>query len=50
MKKPYQKPSIRRIKLVPSEAVLQACKTGGSSGPGASDCLSLNGPCASIGS
>jgi len=28
-KKTYQKPEICRVKLVPSEAVLSVCKTGG---------------------
>ncbi|MBP7828642.1 MAG: hypothetical protein KA248_01855 [Kiritimatiellae bacterium] len=52
MKKNYEKPSIRKIKLVPSEAVLQACKTIPSGGPQATGCIMLStvGPCSTIGS
>lgn len=39
MKARYQKPEIRKIRLVPSEAVLQACKTTGVVGPGGSGCI-----------
>ncbi|MFQ6082427.1 MAG: hypothetical protein ACE5WD_03600 [Candidatus Aminicenantia bacterium] len=33
LKKPYYKPSINRVKLVPEEAVLTACKTCGRRAP-----------------
>lgn len=50
MKTRYQKPSIRKVKLVPSEAVLQACKTRGASGPAGGSCLAQNGICSASGS
>ena len=51
MKKEYRKPEIRKVKLVPSEAVLQACKNPSSGGPIITGCLGEVGPgCASIGS
>ena len=36
VKKLYEKPHIKKVKLVPEEAVLQACKTGTAGGWGAS--------------
>jgi len=50
MKARYRKPEIRKIKLVPSEAVLQACKTSAGSGPAGLGCMALNGACSAIGS
>ncbi|GEM_PF-1146680 len=50
MKKAYRKPEIRKVKLVPSEAVLAACKTQGVSGPDVSGCQPVSHICASIGS
>jgi hypothetical protein len=38
VKKPYQKPEIRKIQLRPEEAVLGFCKNTGYFGPGSSDC------------
>ena len=32
-RKPYQKPKIGRVQLIPEEAVLAACKTSLASGP-----------------
>jgi len=37
-KKPYQKPEVKKVLLKPEEAVLGACKTSGSTGPGYSNC------------
>ncbi len=34
VKKLYEKPHIKQVKLVPEEAVLQACKTGTAGGWG----------------
>ena len=35
IRKPYHKPEIERVRLVPEEAVLGGCKmTGGDAGPG----------------
>jgi len=39
MKIKYQSPSIKKVKLVPSEAVLQSCKTTSQGGPQLSGCL-----------
>ena len=36
VKKLYEKPHIKKVKLAPEEAVLQACKTGTAGGWGAS--------------
>ncbi|MDH3446134.1 MAG: hypothetical protein OEN50_19580 [Deltaproteobacteria bacterium] len=47
--KTYSKPELRRIQLRPEEAVLGACKTGGSAGPGQGTCSSPSA-CSSIGS
>ena len=51
-KKPYEKPQIKQVNLVPEEATLQNCKTpGGSSGQGANACLSGEpGGCKATGS
>jgi hypothetical protein len=48
-KKPYAKPEIRQVSLRPEEAVLGACKTALTSGPGQVHCNSL-GNCHSINS
>jgi len=49
-RRPYTKPSIVRVELRAEEAVLGACKTASTSGPGnPSSCSSL-GPCFSIAS
>ena len=37
-KKPYRKPKIVQVDLRPEEAVLGACKTSSTSGPGQGDC------------
>ena len=50
MKQKYVKPVVRKVKLVPSEAVLQACKTSAGSGPAGLGCMALNGACSAIGS
>ena len=52
MKKRYEKPGIRKVKLVPSEAVLQACKTSGTTGPEPSFGCILDRiePCSTLGS
>ncbi len=36
VKKLYEKPHIKKVKLAPEEAVLQACKTGTAGGWGVS--------------
>ena len=38
VKKPYQKPEIRKIELRPEEAVLGGCKIASSSGPAQATC------------
>ena len=39
-RKPYQKPQIERVKLVPDESVLGICKAGGAaSGPSTTNCI-----------
>ena len=50
MKKKYEKPVIEKVKLVPSEAVLAACKTESSSGPEMDYCTMNEFPCSGIGS
>ena len=50
MKKNYEKPQIRKVKLVPSEAVLAACKTDGSAGPGQQTGCFITLVCSTIGS
>lgn len=48
-KKPYRRPQISRVRLVPEEATLQNCKeAGGATGLGANKCLT--GGCKSPGS
>ena len=48
-KKPYRRPQISRVGLVPEEATLQNCKNpGGATGLGANSCL--GGGCKSPGS
>ena len=50
-KKPYRRPQISRVRLVPEEATLQFCKdaSGGPLGSGANKCFST-GVCKQIGS
>lgn len=49
-KKPYGRPKISRVRLVPEEATLQNCKeAGGATGLGANKCLSM-GTCKQVGS
>jgi len=45
-KKPYQKPRIERVKLVPEEAVLTSCKVphGTIIGPNNANCRGGGGP------
>jgi hypothetical protein len=50
MKVRYEKPVIKKVKLVPSEAVLQACKNESSGGPMFTGCMGMNLYCASQGS
>jgi len=38
-KKPYTTPTVRKIKLVPEEAVLGVCKNETAAGPNQSQCL-----------
>jgi len=48
-KKPYGRPQISRVRLVPEEATLQNCKeAGGATGLGANACLT--GGCKKVGS
>jgi hypothetical protein len=48
-KKPYGRPQISRVRLVPEEATLQNCKeAGGATGLGANKCLT--GGCKQTGS
>lgn len=49
-KKPYRRPQISRIGLVPEEATLVICKeAGGATGQGANACLSVT-LCKGVGS
>ena len=48
-KKPYDKPELKRVMLRPEEAVLGACKTNRSSGPGQGRC-SAPSACSSLSS
>jgi hypothetical protein len=41
MKRSYQKPEVRRVKLVPSESVLQGCKAFFFVGPNADHCVAF---------
>ena len=50
MKKKYEKPVIEKVKLVPSEAVLAACKTEGATGPQLDNCIVNAFPCSDLGS
>ncbi len=53
VKKTYEKPHIKKVKLVPEEAVLQSCKTFSSGGWGsaAPRCTFRGGPeCSAQGS
>lgn len=48
-KKPYGRPQISRVRLVPEEATLQSCKeAGGATGMGIHKCLT--GGCKKVGS
>ena len=38
-KKPYKKPSLTKVKLVPEEAVLGVCKNETAAGPQQTQCL-----------
>jgi hypothetical protein len=40
VRKPYAKPSVRKVPLRPDEAVLGGCKKTGQSGPLSGDCQS----------
>ena len=47
-RKPYIKPQIERVMLVPDEAVLAICKIGSDTGPGpVAGCINI-GPCSDI--
>jgi hypothetical protein len=48
-KRPYHKPELTQVSLRPEEAVLGACKTKNSSGPGQGTCRAPS-PCSSLGS
>ena len=52
MKKNYKKPSVRKVKLIPTEAVLQACKSPNAGGPTLTGCMQAVAalPCSAIGS
>lgn len=52
MKKSYEKPEVRKVKLVPSEAVLTSCKAPTAGGPQFTGCsLGTHAdPCSAIGS
>ena len=50
MKKQYLKPVVQRVRLTPTEAVLGACKTVGSSNAIAIACIIDAVPCTAIGS
>jgi hypothetical protein len=49
VKRLYQKPEVKRVKLVPNESVLQGCKYYWLNGPGGLDCLQAGArpPCSS---
>ena len=49
-KKPYLRPDIRQVELLPDEAVLGLCKTTGTTGPGGQSCNQAIFACATIGS
>lgn len=49
VRKPYERPEIKRFPLRPEEAVLGFCKTSGVSQPGGLGCHSV-GNCRGIGS
>jgi hypothetical protein len=49
-KKAYRKPEIKRVKLVPEEAVLGGCKTSGELGPDGLGCGIGSSPCSLSGS
>ena len=38
-KKPYKKPTLNKVKLVPEEAVLGVCKNDLGAGPNQSQCI-----------
>jgi len=50
MKRPYEKPMLTRVLLRAEEAVLAACKTNRSGGPGQPTCVTGGPPCFSGGS
>lgn len=50
MRKKYERPSIEKVKLVPSEAVLAACKNESTAGPDWLYCITNIVPCSEIGS
>ena len=39
IRKPYKKPTLKQVKLVPEEAVLGVCKNETAAGPNQSQCL-----------
>ena len=47
-RRPYQKPTVTRVKLRPEEAVLGQCKTGAMAGP--LDNCAVGNPCFDTGS
>lgn len=50
-RKPYQKPKMEQVRLVPEQAVLSICKNAISAGPSSNDCTDVGGtPCVDIGS
>ncbi len=49
-KRPYEKPAFVVVALRPEEAVLGACKSSTSAGPGGGGCKSLGSPCSVPGS
>jgi len=50
-KRPYSRPVIEQVRLIPEEAVLAACKSpGGGGGPGTGSCKQRGQPCSVQGS
>ena len=48
--KPYEAPRLTTISLRPEEAVLGHCKNASATGPAGSSCITILGPCGSVGS
>jgi len=48
--KKYEPPRLTTISLRPEEAVLGHCKNSSAAGPVAATCITILGPCGSVGS